>query len=273
MSRRGKRPPPDIAYVLPRHPTEAQRLDLEHHVLKFVIEANFKAPIGQPGHVLDVGCGTGQWPFEIAREFPAAHVVGFDLVPHPRRGPGNYRFVRGNLLHGLPFNDASFDFVHQRQLVSGIPVRQWPTVVPDLVRVTRPGGWVELVEAATLMDPEGPASARLMTLIRRLASTKGLDSVGHVIEHLGRYLTDAGCVDVQVRTMRMPVGEWGGPVGSWRASIGRAVFLRLAPVFEARFGLPAVERHQLIAEMLDEFEHFQPTTDFRRAYGRRPLPE
>jgi threonine dehydrogenase-like Zn-dependent dehydrogenase len=31
--------------------------------------------------VLDVGCGTGQWGFEMCYEFPGARVVGVDLFP------------------------------------------------------------------------------------------------------------------------------------------------------------------------------------------------
>jgi hypothetical protein len=47
-------------------------------------------------------------------------------------------------------------------------------------------------------------------------------------------LTRAGARDVERRTVQLPVGEWGGRIGSLMATDGRALFMRLAPVFEVR---------------------------------------
>jgi ubiquinone/menaquinone biosynthesis C-methylase UbiE len=259
-----------MAYVLPRHPGEANRLDLQHHVLRAVLGSNYLAPIERPARLLEVGSGTGQWAFELAAEFPDALVVGFDLVPSKGSGPANYRFVRGNVLQGLPFGDGQFDFVHQRLMVSGVPVSRWAAVAGDLVRVTRPEGWIELVEAMPGMEPEGPATARLLSLLRQLVRTTGLDSLGHVMGSLDRYLEQAGAVAVQTRTLTLPIGEWGGNVGSWLASDARALFTRLEGTFEARLGLAGTECRQLIATMLDEFEQYRPTTSFKIALGQRP---
>jgi len=69
---------------------------------------------------------------------------------------GRTRFVRANLLQGLPFADDRFDFVHQRALAWAVPVRSWPVLVQDLVRVAAPGGWVELVEGQAEFEPAAP---------------------------------------------------------------------------------------------------------------------
>jgi SAM-dependent methyltransferase len=257
-----------VAYVLPRQPSELQRLDLQHHVLKSVTGVNWRAPIEQPERVLDFGCGTGQWSIELAEQLPDALVVGLDLVPS-RSGPGNYAFVRGNVLQGLPFAEGRFDFVHQRLMVASIPVRQWPAIITDLVRVTTVGGWIELVEAGLAMNPEGPATARLIALLRQFFRSTGLDSLGHVLAGLDRYLRDAGLVDVQLRTIKLPIGNWAGPVGSWQAAGARSLFTHLAGLFESRYGLQPAECHELISEMMSEFERYRPTTDFKIAYGRR----
>src|SRR5207249_4569250 len=112
-----------------------------------------------------------------------------------RRSPTNYRFIRGNLLTGLSFVDGCFDFVHQRLLISGVPVKDWSAVMQEVARVVRPGGWVELLEAFPGVHPEGPATKRLYDLIRQLGRTAGLDTVGHVYASLERYLAAAGFVD------------------------------------------------------------------------------
>jgi SAM-dependent methyltransferase len=154
----------DVPYLLPHHAieaTEIDRLDVQHHAVQERLGANYLAPLKQPSRILDVGCGTGLWAYELCAEFPEAQVVGLDLVPSKQPWPAAYRFVRANLLQGLPFADDRFDFVHQRFLRVGVPVRSWQVVVQDLVRVARPGGWVELVESAAEFEPAGAASERL----------------------------------------------------------------------------------------------------------------
>jgi SAM-dependent methyltransferase len=75
--------------------------------------------------------------------------------------------VRANVLEGLPFPSGQFCYTHQGLLVAAIPARAWPTVVQELVHVTRPGGWIELLELSDLIQPAGrrtghPAPAGLV---------------------------------------------------------------------------------------------------------------
>lgn len=258
------------AYVLPRHPSEVDRLDVLHYATRAAMRGNHAAPISQPRRILDVGCGTGQWAYELCAEFPAALVVGLDLMPSKPERPVNFRFVQGNVLQGLPFPDGEFDFAHQKLMVAGIPLRYWPGVVADLVRVTRPGGWIELVESAASLTPEGPATRRLWDLFRQLGRSVGLDTLGTVPSSLDRYLTSAGAVDVRARTVVLPVGLWGDQIGAWMVCEFRSLFMRLAGVFQARNGLSEAECNEQLAAMLAEFEDVRPTLSFRVACGRRP---
>ncbi|HSR25588.1 MAG TPA: class I SAM-dependent methyltransferase [Candidatus Eisenbacteria bacterium] len=261
--------PPGDAYVLPRDAREIDRLDVQHFAAKAAHAGrNYLAPIAEPARILDVGCGTGQWAFELCAEFPPALVVGLDLVPSKPRPPGNYRFVRGNVLQGLPFLSETFDFVHQRLMVSGIPLKMWPATVRDLVRVTRPGGWLELSEAMPYVEPEGPATRRLWDLLRQLGRSVGLDTMGHVAGGLGRYLEGAGAESVQVHTHRLPIGDWGGQVGAWMASDVRSLFMRMIPAFTPS-GVDEGTCLELIGAMLAEFEGLRSTIGGRIAFGRR----
>jgi len=61
-----------VPYLFPRHPGEIDRLDMQHYGLRQVWGGNYLAPIGRPDRVLDVGCGTGQWGFELCQQFPDA---------------------------------------------------------------------------------------------------------------------------------------------------------------------------------------------------------
>ncbi|HKF17301.1 MAG TPA: class I SAM-dependent methyltransferase [Candidatus Dormibacteraeota bacterium] len=263
----------DLPYLLPRHPTdvgEIDRLDVQHYALQEQLGANYLAPLEQPARILDVGCGTGLWSYELCAEFPLARVVGLDLVPSKPPWPATYHFVRANLLQGLPFAHDSFDFVHQRALAFAVPVSSWHVVVEDLVRVAQPGGWVELVEGSTEFVPAGAATQRLNELVQRLSRTRGLDSTGTVSGSLDRYLTHAGATAVQMRTVPLPVGEWGGRIGSLMATDGRALFMRLAPVFEAQFGISERECRELVTAMHQEWEEHHTTYSVAIALGRKP---
>ncbi len=119
----------------------------------------------------------------------------------------NYHFVEANLLSGLPFADHTFDYTHQRLLVAGIPAKQWPFVLGELMRVTSIGGWVEVVEAGNVFLNAGPATQRFLEWWHTFSLSKGIDA--RLVEHLGPMLEQAGLHSVQTRTLQLPVGMWG----------------------------------------------------------------
>jgi SAM-dependent methyltransferase len=260
----------DVAYVLPRHPAELDRLDVQHYALLEALGANYLAPLQLPARVLDAGAGTGQWAYDLCAEFPAALVIGLDLVAPKPGQPAGYRAVRGNLLQGLPFADARFDFVHQRLLMLAVPVRSWAALLDELVRVLQPGGWLELVEGNVEFESAGPATEQLAELLRRLARSSGIDSTGLIFGSLQDHLRQRGLSHVKRRTFALPLGQWGGRAGSLLASDCRAMYLRLANVFEARFGLPAAECYDLVTGAQLEWEQRHTTYSFAVAFGQKP---
>ncbi len=268
--RPGPGSPSRSAYVLPHHPDEVDRLDLQHFALREVLGANFLAPVEAPSRVLDVGTGTGQWGFEVCHRFPDALVVGFDLVSGKPNPPPGYRHVRGNLLQGLPFRDGSFDFVHQRFLMAGIPVDAWPGAVGELVRVTRPGGWVELVENPTRLRGAGPITERLFDLLLELAGPLGLDTEGAVFRSLDEYLRQAGLERVARQEVELPMGEWGGRVGSFLATDFRAGCTRLCEALRARSPSAADEAEGLLRRSMEELGRCQAVFPIAVAFGRKP---
>jgi len=257
------------SYLFPRHPGEADRLDLQHHALREALGRNSLAPLPSPARVLDVGTGTGRWGFELCWEHPKA-LVGFDLVPGRAEHPAGYRHVRGNLLQGLPFRDDCFDLVHQRLMISGIPLGEWPRVVAELARVTRPGGWVELVEPMVKPERLGPTTQRLGDLLLRQVAALGLDTADTVFGSLDRYLREAGLEMVRREEVSLPIGEWGGRVGSFMLSDIRAVCTRLCEGLRSRRAISAEEAADLIRGSTREFEEYRTTWTVAIALGRKP---
>jgi len=211
-----------LPYALPADIEEINRLDFQHYMLRFAFRGNYAAPLVNPAAILDVGTGTGRWAIEMAQLFPQANVIGLDVKPpavdeKAERNremdvrPPNYRFVAGNLLEGLPFADASFDFVHMRLLFTAIPHDRWQAAVNELVRVTRPGGWVELVDSIGLANG-GPNVELLMDWIRQLSWRRGVDLMdgGRIAD----YIRGAGLINVQAHRMDLPTGKYGGRLGT-----------------------------------------------------------
>jgi SAM-dependent methyltransferase len=216
----GRRHIADAPYVLPKDFDEIRRLDFQHFLLRFGLQGNYLAPLQNPLSILDVGCGTGRWAMEMAALFPAANVFGVDLNAPEEvtmgygldRRPENYAFVSGNVLQALPFENSSFDYVHERLLVAAIPEQEWPHVISEMVRVARAGGWVEMAECGVPTDhPADSSFMRLWGTWIELCRRRGIDfTMGRSI---GDRLKQAELRDVHMRQVNFPMGNYGGHVG------------------------------------------------------------
>lgn len=222
----GRRHLAGTPYPLPKDTAEVNRLDFQHYLLRTGFRGNYAAPIEQPARILDVGCGSGRWAMEVAAQFPMAQVTGLDLTPPPAddartlgngldRRPPNYSFTQGNVLEGLPFGDETFDFVHQRLLITAIPADRWPAVIGELMRVTRRGGWVELAECG-VPEHGGPGLTGLWQSWIALCGKRNVDfTMGHTIAEL---LSRAGLQRVDQWVRAFPMGAYGGRVGQMSAT-------------------------------------------------------
>ncbi|MGH2517124.1 MAG: class I SAM-dependent methyltransferase, partial [Ktedonobacterales bacterium] len=269
-----------LPYALPADMEEINRLDFQHYMLRYAFRGNYAAPVGDPASILDAGTGTGRWAVEMAQHFPRADVIGVDVKPpavderaansltaDPR--PANYRFVPGNLLEGLPFPDGSFDFVHMRLLFTAIPHDRWPAVVAELVRVTRPGGWVELVDSIGLANG-GPHVEQLMEWIRQLSSRRGVDLMdgGRVADYLYR----APLINLQTHRMDLPTGKYGGRLGTLVATDFISVCRGYGGMISAS-GLTTQARFDdMVAGMQADLDapDCRCVTPFFIAFGQRP---
>ncbi|KAJ1553775.1 hypothetical protein HK405_006920, partial [Cladochytrium tenue] len=171
--------------------------------------------------------GGGVWSRHVAAAFPTAFVVGVSPDP-PVAAPGdppNLTFQIDDVREGLSFPDGYFDLTVMHLFGSSAGTDDttnaggagWPAVLAELARVTRPGGYVELVEASAAASV--PASRS-----RAAPSDRGDSDDGEAgAALLARACRAAGLAGVRdyVTTLALPQPERGdggsiedGPVGS-----------------------------------------------------------
>ena len=136
--------------------------------------------------------------------------------------------------------------------------------------MARRGGWVEIVEPVVGTVDAGPATQRLIRLAMEIASANGLDTTDVVFRSLDEFLRQAGLVEVVRRQVSIPVGPWGGRVGSFMATDMRAMQMRIGEVLQARGRITPEECHDLLQQALGECEHLRMSFQFAVAYGRKP---
>jgi len=96
----------------------------------------------------------------MSAEYPFSTFVGVDIAPlFPSKSPGNAAFVKCNVLNGLPFPDNTFDFVRHGFLMLSINWQE--KLVKELIRVTRPGGYIEIMDRDLEYSQPGVIAKRM----------------------------------------------------------------------------------------------------------------
>jgi len=160
---------------------------------------------------LDVGCGAGALALALAPL--VRNVVGIDEVPEAlalarERAPANAEFIRADAAH-LPFDDGAFDLAGTLRTLHHVPRPE--LVLAELVRVTRLGGRLLVVDQLAPVDPlaaiaidrfeqaRDPSHTRLLpeTDLRQFFEANDLALLRSEQEverrSLGKYLEIAGC--------------------------------------------------------------------------------
>ena len=267
----GRRHVTGVPYALPKDLAEVSRLDFQHYIYRNVLRGNFLVPLVDPTAILDVAAGTGIWGKEMAQQFPQARVVGLDLEDIKVSGPipANYEFVRGNLLERLPFRDDAFDLVHQRLvLASAVPFERWVDVFKELLRVTRPGGWIELPEIGVEVNPRGPLTRQFFEWGIEASQPRGL--CPREIPRIDHYLAEAGGISVGSRYHDIPMGNWGGRIGTMMETNLISALGGLKALYLARGS--AEEFDRLLLQLPDEWKSLRSHIRFFVFWCQKEVP-
>ncbi|KIP11739.1 hypothetical protein PHLGIDRAFT_63365 [Phlebiopsis gigantea 11061_1 CR5-6] len=192
-------------YRLPADDEELDRLDKQHIMFKEVMGAYppplYEALANTPGvhkSCVDLGCGSGSWILDVARDFPHCTAVAVDLVPMQvlffdcRNMPPNCRSEVDDVNLGLQHFYNEFEVSHARLVSSGI--RDYAGFVDQISMTLKPGGLVDLTEfdfrvygldkRPIPIDDRASAIARWMHLAHQAVQQQGgePDAANHLYE-------------------------------------------------------------------------------------------
>ncbi|KAI8805419.1 S-adenosyl-L-methionine-dependent methyltransferase [Cladochytrium replicatum] len=212
-------------YVLPDDVKEGARLNLAHHLMRELWGGpNYvgvtEAELIKGLKVLDVGCGSGIWLAEMHRDFPNGEYFGVDISTSAfaqafqNIAAQRITLVEGNVLERLPFEDNTFDYVHQQRLALAIPERLWPAVIKELYRVLKPGGVLDLIEFDPMPEHYGtPAKIQKDRdeVSTEMFKARGIDI--HIASALPALVRNSQLFDFVKDERRDPNLGWGGEIG------------------------------------------------------------
>ncbi|KAI7851536.1 S-adenosyl-L-methionine-dependent methyltransferase [Circinella umbellata] len=266
----------DASYILPNDEEESDRVHMQHWIVKLAFSGNYDAPVGEAleegDNVLDAGCGPATWPLEMSEMYPQSKFYGVDisLVFPTQIKPKNCEFSLHNLAEPLPFPDNYFRFVHQRLLVMGHLKADWPKILKEFIRVTKPGGWIELTEC-TMPDlaNSGPKMNAIMASVNVIAKKKGLNPA--VAYELKTLMEEAGAINVVDRRVVTPVGH-GGKLGALLWEDFYSLFTTFRPIVAKSH--PELEPPEAYDKFLknakDECSEYKTGFIWHRTYGQKP---
>ena len=169
-----------------------------------------QADIASIHRVLDIASGAGEWAISIAQAAPQMQIIGIEgdvrLVEQARAqakasGVNNATFTAMDPFGPLDLPDGTFDLVNARYIVGLLPTAQWPGVIQEFVRVSRPGGIIRLTETdmpitnSAAMEKLSGWIVQAFTVTKRCFSPSGrLLSITPMLKGL---LSDADCQEVR----------------------------------------------------------------------------
>lgn len=145
-----------------------------HYVHRFIWQGNFSSPVEERlkspssrARVLNVKCGEGAWLKDNAKLYPTADFFGCDITATLQYDVSP-SFLKADILDGLRYYDKNtFDFIY---LQFGLYTEnEWrDKVIKELVRLCKPGGWIEILDCENQFYNERDTTSRLGQACERL---------------------------------------------------------------------------------------------------------
>jgi ubiquinone/menaquinone biosynthesis C-methylase UbiE len=234
--------------------------------------------------ILDMACGPGGWALEVASTYPEIEVVGIDVsqvmidyanVQARVQHLNNASFQVMDIQKSLIFPDSSFDLVNAR-FINFLPAAAWSPLMQEVGRITRPEGIIRLTESEWWYFTNSPALENLNAMIIRALKLQGesFSQSGRftgVLPMLGRFLFNAGCVNVNYKSHVIDYSY--GTEAHEGFCHDAAIVFKLFQPFIVRMGVATQEE---VNQLYEQMQSEMAKDDFRglmlplTAWGEKP---
>jgi len=243
--------------------------------------------MADPSHlrrVLDVGCGTGGWLIETAKQYPTIEkLIGVDIsgkmLEYARAQAekagldGRVQFLTMDALRILEFPEGRFDLVNQRFGMSWLRTWDWKKLLLEYRRVCRPGGIIRITESNVIPENNSPALTKMLSILvlafyhsGRLFTAEGSGLTSELV-HL---MTQHGMLNIQTRTCTA-IYRAGTVEAQYGYEDVQRVFRLLLPFFGKWVSIPSdyEETHQQALKDMQQPD-FMSTAEWLTVWGTRP---
>lgn len=171
--------------------------------------------------VLDIGSGPGGWLLDLKEQHPQIRGLGIDMSEKMltmskllSQAEGKaVTFTRMDAREPLAFPDASFDYVQMRLNHSFLLPPLWPSVLKEVYRVLRVGGWLRVTDLEITLSNKKHTEEmydilpKVWTRAKRSESPTGR-SIG-LLTRIGPLLADAGFQERELKLYPLELAATG----------------------------------------------------------------
>ncbi|CAG8681466.1 20920_t:CDS:2 [Dentiscutata erythropus] len=194
-------------YIMPNDDEEVDRLQIQHFLYRNIWNGNYSAPVKE---LLE----RGNCKVLDSTTYQKSTFTGIDISQIFPTGikPPNLTFHTANVLKGLPFPDNHFDFVYMRNLIIAFTEDEWNTVIGELIRVLKPGGWIELMEGNMEFEGEGACAQVLLGAFRSILVSNSMNP--RICSQIYTFLSTSPLLrNFSFEEKLLPLGKWAGKIG------------------------------------------------------------
>lgn len=232
--------------------------------------------------VLDIGCGPGGWLLETATRYPHMSFVGVDIswrmIEYARaqaqaqKVSSRVEFRVMDALRPLEFPNGSFDLVNTRLATSFMLVQDWPRLLHEMLRVTRPGGIVYVTDA-DIWQSNSPALIRLNQMVLCAGYKAGHSMTPEewgITSVLPQLLSEGGCQNAQIKAYTLEYTA--GTVAAHSFYQDMMYFFQTLRPFIHKWGCATEDYDATYEQAMIELQQkdFHATWSFLTAWGTAP---
>ncbi|KAF2741417.1 hypothetical protein EJ04DRAFT_539535 [Polyplosphaeria fusca] len=143
-------------YWLARSTVEQQRLTRQHHTwtksIGYLIHPSIAPTLPEDANIADVGCGTGVWMVETAKDSPKTWKFdGYDISDAqflPQEAlPSNVTLGIGNFKNPFPQELlGKYDLINIRLIIISMGEGVWESTLRNVIALLKPGGAIQWIE-------------------------------------------------------------------------------------------------------------------------------